>query len=71
MDRIITAQMDHSPEFICLETGMIYRNQSQAARELGIKTSNLNLVLNGKRKTTGGLHFKWLYKIAEEFSFVS
>lgn len=71
VDRIIAAQMDHSPEFICLETGMIYRNQSQAARELGIKSSNLNLVLNGKRKTTGGLHFAWLYQITEKLSFVS
>ena len=71
VDRIITAQMKHSPEFICLETGMIYRNQSQAARELGVKRSNLNLVLNGKRKTTGGLHFKWLYQLVGELSYVS
>ena len=71
VDRIIAAQMDHSPEFICLETGMIYRIQSQAARELGIKSSILNLVLNGKRKTTGGLHFALLYQITEKLSFVS
>ena len=78
VDRIIAAQMDHSPEFICLEflatialLIMIYCNQSQAARELGIKSSNLNLVLNGKRKTTGGLHFAWLYQITEKLSFVS
>ena len=65
VDRIIAGQMNHSPEFICVETGMIYRNQALAARDLGINRSNLNSVLAGQRKTAGGYTFRWLYQIAE------
>ena len=64
VDRIIAGQMDHSPEFMCLENGMIYRNQTQAARELGISRSNLNEVLAGVRKAAKGLTFRWLYQMA-------
>lgn len=64
VDRIIAGQMDHSPEFMCLENGMIYRNQTQAARELGIGRSNLNEVLAGVRKAAKGLTFRWLYQMA-------
>ena len=70
IDRIIAGQMDHSPEFLCLETGMIYRNQAQAARELGINRSNLNSVLAGQRKTAGGYTFRWLYQVAEGLPYV-
>lgn len=65
VDRIIAGQMDHSPEFMCLQTGMIYRNQAQAAKELGICRGNINSVLAGNRQSAGGLTFKWLYQIAE------
>lgn len=65
VDRIIAGQMNHSPEFICMETGMIYRNQTQAAKELGVSRSNLNEVLAGVRKAAKGMTFKWLYQIAE------
>ena len=65
VDRIIAGQMDHSPEFMCLQNGMIYRNQTQAAKELGISRSNLNEVLAGVRKAAKGLTFRWLYQIAE------
>ena len=64
VDRIIAGQMDQSPEFMCLENGMIYRNQTQAARELGISRSNLNEVLAGVRKAAKGLTFRWLYQMA-------
>lgn len=65
IDRIIAGQMDHSPEFLCLETGMIYRNQAQAARDLGVCRGNINSVLAGRRHSAGGLTFRWLYQIAE------
>ncbi len=70
VDRIIAGQMDHSPEFMCLETGMIYRNQAQAARELGICRNNINEVLAGKRKSAKGLTFRWLYRVAQGLPYV-
>lgn len=70
VDRIIAGQMDHSPEFMCLQTGMIYRNQTQAAKELGVSRSNLNEVLAGVRKAAKGLTFCWLYQMAEGLPYV-
>ena len=66
IERIVAGQMDHPPEFLCLENGKIYRNQCQAARELGVFQENINMVLNGKRNHTGGYHFVWLYKLEAE-----
>ena len=63
IDRIVAGQMDHSPEFLCIENGQIYKNQCQAARELGLRSEKINLVLNGKRNHTKGYHFVWLYKL--------
>lgn len=70
VDRIIAGQMNHSPEFICVETGMIYRNQAQAARDLGICRGNINSVLAGRRQSAGGLTFRWLYQLAEGLPYV-
>ena len=69
-DRIIAGLVNHSPEFMCMETGMIYNNQSQAARELGVNRYNLNSVLAGRRRSVSGLTFKWLYQIAEGLPYV-
>ena len=66
IDRIIAGRMDHPPEFLCVENGKIYRNQCQAARELGVFQENINMVLSGKRNHTGGYHFVWLYKLEAE-----
>ena len=66
IDRIVTSQLDHPPEFLCIENGKIYKNQCQAARELGLDPKNINKVLNGKRNHTGGYHFVWLYKLEVE-----
>ena len=41
----------------CVETGQIFRSQAEAAREMGVQLSNLNKVIKGERKTTGGYHF--------------
>lgn len=42
---------------ICLETGVVYKSGRHAAKELSLNTSKISLVCNGKRSTTGGLHF--------------
>lgn len=46
-----------SKPVMCLETGTIYKSARHAAKELNLQYSKISLVCNGKRKTTGGLHF--------------
>lgn len=41
------------------ETGQTFRRAGEAARELGIDSSNISKVLSGKRKTAGGFHFQY------------
>lgn len=53
--------MSHAPEVVCLETGKIYQNQSQAAQELRLDQGNMSRTLSGKGKSVGGYHFSWLY----------
>lgn len=47
-----------------LRTGdeMIFRGQSEAARELGLQQANVWKVLNGQRPATGGYYFEYLEK---------
>ena len=52
----------HAKSIICLETGKIYSSARQAAKELNLQYSKISLVCNGKRKTTGGLHFEFYKK---------
>ena len=40
------------------ETGQTFRSAGEAARALGIDSSNISKVLSGKRKTAGGFHFQ-------------
>ena len=44
----------------CVETGTIYKSIAFAARELGLKASNISNVCIGNRKTTGGYHFEYI-----------
>lgn len=50
-----------------LRTGneMIFRGQSEAARELGLQQANVWKVLNGQRPATGGYYFEYLEKDGE------
>lgn len=52
----------HAKPVICLETGKIYPSARHAAKELGLHYSKISLVCNGKRTTTGGLHFEFYKK---------
>jgi hypothetical protein len=45
---------------MCLETGKTYKSAREAAKELNLSYSKISLVCNGKRKSTGGLHFKFV-----------
>lgn len=55
----------HAKPVICLETGKVYPSARHAARELKLHYSKISLVCNGKRATTGGLHFEF-YKNGRE-----
>lgn len=59
--RRVVSMIGHTPEVVCLETGKIYQNQSQAAQELRLDQGNMSRTLSGKGKSVGGYHFSWLY----------
>ena len=45
---------------ICVETGVIYASLGEAAEKTGIDRSHLSAVCNGRRKTTGGYHWRFV-----------
>ena len=44
---------------VCVETGAAFKGINFAARELGLHVNAIWLVLKGRRKTTGGLSFRY------------
>jgi len=46
----------------CIETHMIYNSTREAERLTGISHSNISLVCNGKRKTAGKFHWRYIEK---------
>jgi hypothetical protein len=52
----------HAKPVICLETGAVYPSARHAAKELNLQYSKISLVCNGKRQSTGGLHFEFYKK---------
>lgn len=42
----------------CVETGIIYKNQTAAAKAVGIHRYGINNALTGKQKTAGGYHWE-------------
>lgn len=51
------AKIIRPKEIMCVETGYIYKSAREAAKELNLQYSKISLVCNGKRNSTGGLHF--------------
>jgi len=49
----------HAKPVICIETGKVYPSARHAAKELGLQYSKISVVCNGKRNSTGGLHFEF------------
>ncbi len=49
----------HPVPIICVETKKVYPMVKTAAEELGIPPQSISAVLNGRRMSTGGLHFKY------------
>ena len=44
----------------CVELDRTFKSGAEAARELGLQTSKISNVCNGKRNKTGGYHFKFV-----------
>ncbi len=45
---------------ICLETGKIYPTIKVASKEIKVASQSISAVLNGRRMTAGGFHWKYL-----------
>ena len=49
----------------CIETGIIYPSTGEAGRRLGIHNAGISLCCNGRCKTFGGYHWKFVNKGGE------
>ena len=47
-------------EVVCIETGEVFANATQAGKSTGIARQHINACCNGKRKTAGGYQWKYL-----------
>ena len=47
-------------EIVCIETGEVFANATQAGKSTGIARQHINACCNGKRKSAGGYHWKYL-----------
>ena len=47
-------------EVVCIETGEVFANATQAGKAIGTARQNINACCNGKRKSAGGKHWKYL-----------
>ena len=47
-------------EIVCIETGEVFANATQASRETGIARQHIGACCNGKRKSAGGKHWQYL-----------
>lgn len=54
------AHKDWSKKVLCVETGEIFESAKDAQRKTGIYQSSISNVCNGKLKTTGGYHWKFV-----------
>lgn len=57
--RHLSEAQPHKKKIICIETGIIYESFADAARKTGLNRTKIVSVCTGKRKKTGGLHFKY------------
>lgn len=50
----------HKKKIVCLETGVVYNSFADASRKTGLQRTKIVSVCTGKRKSTGGYHFKYV-----------
>lgn len=53
---------------LCVELNIVFSCGKEAAEALGLQRSHISNVCKGKRKTTGGYHFKYFTEEKEVFS---
>jgi hypothetical protein len=58
--RIKRAMESLGKKVICIETGVIYNSTCEAGRLTGFQQTKISACCLGKRKTTGGCHWKYL-----------
>lgn len=58
-DRTKKAAEAIEKKVVCVETGETYASGAKAALATGLQKSKISLVCNGKRTTTGGLHWRF------------
>ena len=56
------ARIKRFTQIKCVETGIIYKSQYAAARDVGIKPQGIGHVLLGRQKTAGGFHWERVEK---------
>lgn len=52
---------------ICIETGAVYRNQTEAAEATGLRQCAISRCCLGQQKTTGGLHWEFVPNLDDGF----
>lgn len=60
LSRQDNVKKEQSIKVLCVETDTIYNSASEAARQTGIAQANISACCNGKRKTAGGYHWKFV-----------
>ena len=46
----------------CIETGVVYQNQTEAANAYGISPKGIGFCLCGKQRSAGGVHWEYAHK---------
>ena len=55
----LSESQPHRKKVICIETSIIYESFADAARKTGLNRTKIVSCCTGKRKSTGGFHFKY------------
>ena len=53
------SEANQKKKVICIETGIVYKSSTEAAKLTGLHRTKIVSVCTGNRKTTGGYHFKY------------
>ena len=70
-DKISKALSNHpktSKRVLCIETNQVFPSSREIERQLGINHYSINQVCNGKQKTAGKMH--WKYITEEEYNLL-
>lgn len=54
----VKRHIQHMMKIRCVETGVVFSSQSEAARIIGVSQSSIARCFNGKQKTAGGYHWE-------------